>query len=120
MTSRDNEYQDSGATGSLVGALALWRALVAAKAHTRPRQLVFGIACSSESRARRVAAHLRRNSACARTQVNSVAADARKNWRIDGSTRAEIQTLANLEHLFTWLRRASRSHQVHLLELRLA
>ena len=115
----DNEYQDSQVPGSLVGALALWRTLLTASEHVIPQQLVFAIACPSEARARRVAAHLRRNRACAQALVKQVDGEVRKDWHVEGATRSEIQSLGNLEHLFTWLRKVARSQQVELLHLRL-
>jgi len=114
---RDNEYQDSQAVGSVVGALGLWQALVAADDEARPRQLAFTLVCSSESRASRVAGYLRRHHACAVTRVSRVEARHREDWRVEGATRYEVQSLANLEGLFTWLRGAANSHQVKLVSL---
>lgn len=117
---RDNEYQDSMAVGALVGALGLWRNLLDDNKHIQPQHLTFALACTSESRAHRVAAFLRRNRACARTRIDQVDAAARADWLVQGATRREVQSLANLEDLFTWLRRAAHAHQVNLLDLRLA
>lgn len=114
----DNEYQDSLAVGSLVGALVLWQALVAANGHDLRQQLAFRLVCPSESRALRVAGFLRRNRACILTRVNYIEAERGGDWRVEGATRHEVQSLANLEALFTWLRRAAQAHQVKLLNLR--
>jgi hypothetical protein len=114
---RDNEYQDSQAVGSVVGALILWQALVAADNEARPQQLAFTLACSSESRASRVAGFLRRHRACAVTRVSRVEARHPEDWHVQGTTRHEVQSLANLEALFTWLRGAANSHQVKLVSL---
>lgn len=114
---RDDEYQDSLATGSLVGALALWQSLLAANRHTQPQQLAFGFVCSSESRARRVAAALLRHRACATARVHPTEGKARADWRIEGTTRQEVQSLPNLEGLFTWLTTAAQDHQVTLHDL---
>ena len=119
-STRDNEYQDGMAVGALVGALGLWRTLLGNNKHTQPQQLAFALACSSESRALRVAAFLRRNRACAATRIDQIDAAARADWLVQGATRREVQSLANLESLFTWLRRAAHAHQVNLLDLRLA
>jgi len=117
---RDNEYQDSRAPGALVGALSLWRALQRNDTHTQPQHLTFALACSSESRALCVAAFLRRNRACATTRVDQIEAHPRTDWRVQGATRREVQSLPNLEGLFTWLREAAHAHQVNLLDLSLA
>jgi hypothetical protein len=117
---RDNEYQDSRATGSLVGASRLWRHLLINHGHTKARHLAFALACTSESRALRVAAHLHRSRACAATRIDQIDAEPRTNWLVQGTTLPEVQSLANLEGLFTWLSRAAHAHQVRLVALELA
>ena len=116
---RDNEYQDGSAVGALVGAFAIWQGLLTRNTHTKPHQLAFALVCTSESRALRVASFLHRNRACATTQVSRLQALPRADWRVQGATRREVQSLANLEGLFTWLRRAAHAHQVELANLRL-
>jgi hypothetical protein len=116
---RDNEYQDSNTVGALVGALALWRTLQVSNRQSQPQQVTFELVCSSESRALRTAAFLRRNPACTTTSVTYVQAKPRADWRVQGATRREVQSLANLERLFTWLRQAADSHQVRLTDLHL-
>jgi hypothetical protein len=110
---RDNEFQDSRSVGSLRSALGLWQDLLVAGTDSHFRPVVFHLRCASESRAHRVAGFLRRRRACAITRVSWDPA-GEGHWRLDGATRHEVQTLANLEHLFTWLRRAAHSHQVDL------
>ncbi len=114
---RDDEYQDPRLMGSLVGAFHAWQVLVDAADQVEPQHLAFAFSCPSESRARRVAAFLRRRIACETTRVSHVDGRTRDEWRVDGVTRHEIQSLRNLERLFTWLRTAAQSHQVALIGL---
>jgi hypothetical protein len=72
--------------------MAMWQALVAADRAAQSHHLAFRLVCSSESRAARV----------------------------EGATRPEVQSLANLETLFTWLRRTANSHQVSVAKVWLA
>ena len=115
----DDEYQDSRTVGALVGALALWRSLLSSDQQAQPQQLAFSLVCPSEARALGMAAFLRLNPACATTWVNYIHADPLANWRVQGATRLEVQSLQNLEGLFTWLRQAAASHQVNLTDLSL-
>ena len=115
----DNEYQDSRAVGALVGALALWRNLLTDNQHVQPQQLAFALVCPNEARALGMAAFLRLNPSCATTWVNHIHADPLANWRVQGATRLEVQSLQNLEGLFTWLRQAAASHEVSLTDLTL-
>lgn len=111
--SQDDEYQDSRAPGSLAGASVLWRRLLASRLQSEPQRLGFRLRCSSESDAELLAATLRqRDGASAR--VHRIESLSQPGWCIQGETQSEIQSLANLEDLFTWLRQVAHTHQVEL------
>ena len=117
---RDNEYHDPGAMGSLSGSLRMWQGVRPEVQEDVPHHLVFTLSCPSESRANRVAAHLRRSLACAAVQVSRVEAPGVPGWQVRGSTHFEIQTLTRIERLSAWLRRSAGQHQVYLVGLALA
>lgn len=117
--SRDNEYQDPTAPGSLSAALSLWQAVRAGQQESVPKHLAFTLSCPSEARADRVAGHLRRRVGCTTTSVRPRPDTDRSAWQVRGSTRLEIQSLTSLEHLLTWLRRSAGRHQVDLVHLAL-
>jgi hypothetical protein len=117
--SRDNEYQDPRALGSLPGALHIWQAVRAACQSSLPQHIAFTFSCPSESRAHRVAGFLRRRLACAATRVSQVVGAGDEAWHVHGSTQREVQSLPNLEQLSTWLRSTASSHQVELVRLTL-
>ncbi len=117
-TSRDNEYHDPRALGSLSDALRIWQSLEAEQQDRRPHHLVFRFSCPSEARANRVASFLRRRLACADASVTPGPAHA--TWHVHGSTDQEIQSLPNLEHLSAWLRGAAMKYQVRLIDFTLA
>lgn len=115
--SADNEYHDPESVGSLRGAMDMWLALRAAGRDGVAAPIRFTLLCSSESRARRVAGFLRRRISCHMTRVQDHPGTGQAAWQVQGSTHAQIQSLTNLEHLWTWLRRAADSHQVDLVEV---
>ncbi len=117
--SRDNEYHNPRALGSLSGALRIWQTVGAAHREDSPHHFVFAFRCRSESRAGRVAGFLQRRLACAMTRVSRGVGADRQAWHVHGSTRREIQSLRSLEQLSTWLREAASSHQVDLIRFSL-
>lgn len=117
--SRDDEYQDPREHGSLSGSLRMWQAVRADGQEATRQQLVFTLSCPSESRADRVAKHLRRSLDCAMVCVDRSPGADRHVWQVEGSTRFEIQSLSRLERLSTWLRRSASRHQVYLVGLAL-
>jgi hypothetical protein len=116
---RDNEYQNPDEHGSLSGSLRMWQAVRADGQETVQQQLVFTLHCPSESRADRVARYLRRSLDCATVGVGRSPGADRDVWRVEGSTRFEVQSLRRLERLSTWLRRSASRHQVYLVDLAL-
>lgn len=116
---RDNEYHDPSASGSLSGVLRIWQQMHAAPVAEHSRHVAFTFSCQGEARASRVAAFLRRRLACALTMVTPGARDGRGTWLVHGSTHRQIQSLPNLEHLSSWLRKTAHSHQVELVRFAL-
>jgi hypothetical protein len=117
---REDEYHDPRAMGSLSGSLRMWQGVRPAEQEEVPHHLIFTLSCPSESRANRVAGHLRRSLACAAVRVSRVEGPADSGWQVRGSTHFEIQTLARIERLSAWLRRSAGQHQVYLVGLALA
>jgi hypothetical protein len=116
--SLDNEYQDSTALGSLVGALGMWRALLASRQHAEPQQLTFAYVCPSKTVARELAACLRGRDSSAVTAVGPHrGALAFDEWQVQGITRREVQSLPQLERLLTRLRLAGADHRSKLVIL---
>ncbi len=117
---RDNEYHDPRTLGSLSGSLRMWQGVRPEVKEEVPHHLTFTLSCPSESRANRVAGHLRRSLACGVVRVSRVEAPGEPGWQVQGSTHFEIQTLARIERLSSWLRRSAGQHQVYLVGLDLA
>jgi hypothetical protein len=117
---REDEYHDPRAMGSLSGSLRMWQGVRPAGQEEVPHHLIFTLSCPSESRANRVAGHLRRSLACAAVRVSRVDGPGDSGWQVRGSTHFEIQTLARIERLSAWLRRSAGQHQVYLVGLALA
>ena len=120
MTTLRDEYHDPGAVGSLRGALHTWRTLHDARREAVPSSVRFTLSCRSEARAHRVAGFLRRRIACRVTQVHHVAGAHRDTCHVHGSTHREVQSLTNLQYLWTWLRCTADSDQVALLRIAVA
>jgi hypothetical protein len=117
-SSLDNEYQDSTAPGSLVGALRMWRILLASSQHEEPRHLTFAYACPSRTMARDLADFLRDAEASAVDPVRpGRGALALDEWQVEGITRREVQSLPALEGLLTRLRLAGAGHRSRLVSL---
>ena len=113
----NTEYQDPRLPGSLSRALQAWQILVARRCEGNPQHIAFTFSCPSESRAHRVAGFLRRRLVCGATTVSRIEGGSRDEWHVDGKTRYQMQSLRNLEHLFTWLRGTAHRHQVQLIDL---
>jgi hypothetical protein len=117
---RDDEYQDSLLAGSLAGALRAWLRLLASNTEAIPLRVVFTLSCPGESRALRVAGYLRRRLSCPKTTIGRIDGGTRDEWQVEGTTVAEVQSLADLERVFTWLSRTANRHQVRLIGLTFA
>lgn len=100
--------------------MGLWQSLLAAGRDAEILRIIFTLSCSSESRATRVAGFLRRRRACSATRVHHVTGASRDTWHVHGSMHPAIQSLPDLEAIWTWLRRAAQSHQVALLRVTVA
>ncbi|HSA54732.1 MAG TPA: hypothetical protein VLE53_03470 [Gemmatimonadaceae bacterium] len=112
--SPDNEYHDPQGAGSLVSALRAWQALRSTGHDHLPHSLSFGLLCTGEARARRVAHFLRRRLSCDFTSVDRTADAGRGGWQVAGTTTRSVQSLSSLEHFSAWLRKAAASYQVRL------
>jgi hypothetical protein len=116
--SLDNEYQDSTALGSLVGALRMWRGLLASNRHADPQQLTFAYLCPSKTVAGTLAEFLSECDSSAATAVGprrgTLAVD---EWQVEGMSRREVQSLPHLERLLTRLRLAGADHRSTLVSL---
>lgn len=116
--SLDNEYQDSTALGSLVGALGMWRGLLASRRHADPHQLTFAYVCPGQPEARALAAFLRDHDSSAVTAVGPQrGALAFDEWQVQGITHRKVQSLPQLERILTRLRLAGADHRSRLVTL---
>ena len=112
--SRGSVYQDPNLPGSLVAALRAWQALAVSGRSRDLQQLAFTLSCSNASLAHNVAWFLHGRPVCEATTVTHFDRGDREEWHVTGTTRRQLQSLSNLERLFTWLRVAASNHQVHL------
>jgi hypothetical protein len=116
--SLDNEYQDRAEPGSLVGALGMWLTLLANNQHGDPQQLTFAYACPSKSVARNLADFLRDRQSSPVTAVAPCRGVlALDQWRVEGITHRQVQSLQALERLSTGLRLAGADHRSTLVSL---
>lgn len=111
---RDSEYQNPDLPGSLVGAFRAWQALTASGRTRDLQRLAFTLSCPDADSAHKVAWFLDQRPICEATKVTRIDRDGREEWHIIGTTRQEVQSLTNLERLFTWLRVVAINYQVDL------
>ncbi len=120
MATRSNKtYQDPRRPASLSRLLKLWQDVPESQRAGNTIRVTFTLSCWGESRATRVAGFLRRRRECAESTIHRVAGGRRDTWHVHGSTHPAIRSLADLEHIWTWLRAAARSHQVDVVRIRL-
>lgn len=114
----DNEYQDSGALGSLVSGLGMWRTLLAANRHADPQQLTFAYACPNKILALDLAGFLRKSERWAAAAVGPRSgALPLDEWQVEGLTLRAVQSLRDLERTLTGLRLAGIGHGSRLVSL---
>lgn len=115
----DNVYQDPGLPGSLVAALRAWQALVLRGDQIDLRQLAFTYSCPSITVAHEVSALLHQRPTCETTMLSRVGVGSGQVWQVRGTTCHQVQSLVNLERLFTWLRTVGQTHRASLTVLSL-